>query len=52
MFKGGISFDAPKELVVTIPRPTIIAQRYVMEVLQDHVVPFAPFIGATLLRIY
>lgn len=44
MVWGGISYEARTDLVV-VSRGSLTAQRYVEEVLQDHVVPFAPFIG-------
>lgn len=44
MFWGGIHYDARTELVA-IPRPALTSQRYVEEVLEEHVVPFAPFVG-------
>lgn len=44
MFWGGIQYDARTELVV-VPRPALTAQRYVEDILEEHVVPFAPFIG-------
>lgn len=44
MFWGGIQYDARTELVV-IPRPALTAQRYVTDILEEHVVPFAPFVG-------
>lgn len=44
MFWGGISFDARTELVC-VPRPALNAHRYVTDILEEHVVPFAPFIG-------
>lgn len=44
MVWGAISYEARTDLVV-VSRGSMTAQRYVEEVLQDHVVPFAPFIG-------
>lgn len=44
MFWGGISFDARTELVV-VGRPALNAPRYVEHILEEHVIPFAPFIG-------
>lgn len=44
MFWGGIDYDACTELV-QILRPNVIARRYVLDILDEHVVPFAPFIG-------
>lgn len=44
MVWGGITYEARTDLVV-FDRGSVNAQRYVEEVLQDHVVPFAPFIG-------
>lgn len=44
MVWGGISYMARTDLVV-FDRGSMNAQRYAEEVLQDHVIPFAPFIG-------
>lgn len=44
MIWGAISYEARTDLVV-FDRGSVNAQRYVEEVLQEHVVPFAPFIG-------
>lgn len=44
MVWGAISYEGRTDLVV-FNRGSVNAQRYVEEVLQDHVVPFAPFIG-------
>lgn len=44
MVWGGISYEARTELVV-FDRGSVNAQRYVEEILEPHVIPFAPFIG-------
>ncbi|KAJ8729055.1 hypothetical protein PYW07_006751 [Mythimna separata] len=44
MVWGGITCEARTDLVVFVTG-SVNAQKYVEEVLQDHVVPFAPFIG-------
>lgn len=44
MVWGGICYDARTELVV-FDRGSVNARRYVEQVLEPHVVPFAPFIG-------
>ena len=44
MVWAGISAEARTELVV-VDRGTMNADRYVANILQEHVVPFAPFIG-------
>lgn len=44
MVWGGICLEARTELVV-VGRGTMTADRYIMDVLQPHVMPFAPFIG-------
>lgn len=44
MFWGGISFDARTELVPIHPR-SMNAEFYLENIIQDHVMPFAPFIG-------
>lgn len=41
---AGVSTDARTELYV-IENGTLTADRYIMEVLENHVVPFAPFVG-------
>nr|CAI5866398.1 unnamed protein product [Callosobruchus analis] len=51
MFWGGIAYDACTE-IVCLPRPALNARRYVLEVLAERVVPFAPFIGADFLLLY
>lgn len=42
MVWGGICFDARTELVI-IDGGSLTAQRYVTEILEEHVMPFAPF---------
>lgn len=44
MFWGGISFDACTELVVVRGR-SLTSQRYLYDIIEDHVVPFAGHIG-------
>lgn len=44
MLWGGISYEARTEIVI-FSRGGITAQRYLEEVLEDHVIPFVPFIG-------
>ncbi|CAH2100838.1 unnamed protein product [Euphydryas editha] len=44
MIWGGISYEARTELVI-FDRGSVNAQRYVEEVLQDHVITFTTFIG-------
>jgi hypothetical protein len=44
MVLGGISMEAPIELVV-VNRGAMTANRYIKDILEPHVVPFAPFIG-------
>lgn len=44
MIWGGICYDARTELVI-FERGSVNAHRYVTEVLEPHVMPFAPFIG-------
>lgn len=44
MFWGGICYEARTELVV-VRGASMNARRYVENILQDHVVPFAPLIG-------
>lgn len=44
MIWGGISYKARTDLGV-LDRGSVNAQRYVEEVVQDHFVTFAPFIG-------
>lgn len=44
MFWGGICFDARTELV-PIHQRSMNAQFYLENIIQDHVMPFAPFIG-------
>lgn len=48
MFWGGINFYA-RTAIVTVPRPALTADRYIVNILQDHVIPFAPFIGENFL---
>lgn len=51
MFWGGIAYDACTELV-PLPRPALNARRYVLEIFEEHVVPFALFIGADFLLMH
>lgn len=51
MFWGGISYDARTELV-PLPRPALNARRYILEIIEEHVVPFAPFIGPDFLLMH
>jgi hypothetical protein len=44
MVWGGISMEARTELVV-VNGGTMTANRYIRDILEPHVVPFAPFIG-------
>jgi transposase len=44
MVWGGISLEARTELVI-VERSSITARRYITECLQDHVVPYAEFLG-------
>jgi hypothetical protein len=44
MVSGGISLEARTELVI-VEHGSITARRYITECLQDHVVPYAEFIG-------
>lgn len=44
MVWGGICLEARTELVV-IDNGALTADRYIRDILQDHVVPFAPYIG-------
>lgn len=44
MVWGGISYDARTELVC-IDRGSLTGVRYIEEILSEHVVPYAPFIG-------
>lgn len=44
MFWGGISFDARTELVVVRGR-SLTSQRYLYDIIEEQVVPFAPYIG-------
>jgi hypothetical protein len=44
MVWGGISMEARTELVV-VNGGAMTANRYIREILEPHVVPFAPFIG-------
>lgn len=44
MVWAGISFEARTQLVV-LDRGSMTADRYVTDILQEHVVPYAPFIG-------
>jgi hypothetical protein len=44
MVWGGISMEASIELVV-VNRGAMTANRYIKDILEPHVVPFAPFIG-------
>jgi hypothetical protein len=44
MIWGGISLAACTALV-TLRRGSINADRYIRECLEEHVVPFAPFVG-------
>jgi hypothetical protein len=44
MVWGGISMEAPTELVV-VNGGAMTADRYIRDILEPHVVPFAPFIG-------
>lgn len=48
MVWGGICLGARTELVV-IDGGALTADRYIRDILQDHVIPFAPFIGADFL---
>jgi len=48
MFWGGISLTARTDLVV-INNGSLTADRYIREILQDHVIPFAPYIGENFL---
>jgi hypothetical protein len=41
---GGISWDACTELVVVI-NGRLNADRYIISILEPHVVPYAPYIG-------
>ena len=47
MVWGGIGLGARTELVV-IDGGTLTADRYITDILQDHVVPFTPHIGENL----
>lgn len=51
MFWGGISFEARTELV-PVRRGAITAQRYVEEILEEHVMPYMPFIGPQALLVH
>lgn len=51
MVWGCISYEAHTNIIV-FDRANVDIQRYVEEVLQDHVVPFAPFIGDNFLLIH
>lgn len=44
MVWGGISFWGRTELVV-LERGTVTADRYIRDILAEHVVPYAPFVG-------
>ncbi|CAH2090861.1 unnamed protein product [Euphydryas editha] len=44
MIWGGMFYEARNDLVIFY-RGSVNVQRYVEEVLQDHVITFAPFIG-------
>ena len=44
MFWAGISLEAHTELVILRGR-SMNADRYITSVLEEHVVPFAPFVG-------
>lgn len=48
MVWGGISLTARTDLVV-IQNGTVTAERYILEILEQHVVPFAPYIGENFL---
>lgn len=48
MVWGGINLRAKTDLHV-FPRGSLTAQRYIADVLQEYVVPFAPFIGENFL---
>ena len=48
MIWGGISPTARTDLVL-LNNGTINAERYILDVLQDHVVPFAPYVGPNFL---
>ncbi|XKL64660.1 hypothetical protein PGB90_004746 [Kerria lacca] len=45
MVWGGIQYDAKTELHIC-QRPSVNADIYITDILQDHVMPFAPFVGA------
>nr|CAI5838635.1 unnamed protein product [Callosobruchus analis] len=51
MFWGDIAYDACTELV-RLPISALNARRYVLEILEEHVVPFAPFIGTDFLLMH
>ena len=51
MVCGGINFEARTELVVR-SRTSLNAVRYVTDILEDHVVPFAQFIGENFLLLH
>lgn len=44
LFWSGVCFDASTELT-SVPRPALTADRYLTLILEDHVVPFVPFIS-------
>lgn len=44
MFWGGICYEA-RTAIVPINRPALNAEYYVEHILDEHVMPFAPFIG-------
>lgn len=45
---GGISLTARTDLVV-IHNETVLAERFMLEILDQHVIPFAPYIGENFL---
>lgn len=51
MFWGGISWEARTELV-PIRGGSLTAQRYLAEILEDHVMPYMPFIGENALLMH
>lgn len=51
MFREGIVYDVCTELE-PVPRPGLNARKYVLEILDEHEVPFAPFKGPGVLLMH
>lgn len=51
MVWGGISYEA-RTVPVVIVRGSLTAARYVEEIFEEHVLPFAPFIGENFLLMH